>query len=1690
MKKKILLLLYLFSSLLVFSQPANDDCTGAISIGTLANPGPCGSGVINGAITSIAGTNVLATPENPYTTLTGCGMASPANSVWYTFVAPPLGFGVVINVANATFANPNIALWQGANCNVIAGLSCIVGAGGNATLNLMSGIISGQTYYIQISGNTGQSGTFTLNVNSYQDCSNCLDASSLTISPMPVNGSYQPGQTVHFCYHIDQYTQISNNWLHGIQLSFGGGWNAGSLVTYSQPNLLTWTCGTWDYYPAGVVSSAWGTVWPPGYYFDEDYDFFGNCFQDGDPGDNFGDGYSCNNCVINPNPTGWDFCWDLTVQTGCNPGMSLVVNVNTSGDGESGAWANVGCNSDGQTAFNALVACCPPNVASTSTCGNASTGTATATPIGSVGGYVYSWAPGGSSSQTATGLAAGAYVVTVTDANSCSSSASVTVLSDPVPTVNTVANFTPCAGTNVAVPAFTGSLAGTTYAWTNSNPLIGLAASGTGAIPSFTATNASGVPISSTITVTPTGAPPASCVGLPITFTITVTPAPTVSSAGPNQTVCGTTATLAGNAATVGTGVWTLVSGAGTITNPASAASGITALGAGANVFQWTITNPPCPASSSQVTITAGAPPTVSVAGPNQTLCGLTTTLAGNIAATGTGVWTLISGAGTITSPASPVSGVTALGAGANVFQWTISNPPCPASSSQVTITAGAVPTVANAGPNQTVCGVTATLAGNQAVLGTGTWTLISGSGTITNPALYNSGITALGVGANVFQWTIDLPPCPSTTSQVTITGVASPTVSVAGPNQTICGTTANMAGNIPAVGTGLWTLVSGSGTITNPASQITGITGLTSGANVFQWTISNPICPSSSSQVTITSVDNPTIANAGPNQNICGSIGTLAGNQATTGTGTWTLVSGAGTITNPALFNSGITALGMGANVFQWTITNLPCPASSSQVTITQGTPPTVSNSGPNQTICGFTATMAGNLPVTGTGLWTLVSGAGTITNPASEMTGITALGVGANVFQWSISNLPCPPSTTQVTIIGGAVPTVADAGPAQTVCGTNATLAGNQAIAGTGTWSLVSGTGTIINPALFNSGITGLGAGANVFQWTINLLPCPPTTSQVTLTGVPVSTVSNAGINQTICSNSTTLSGNTAVVGTGSWSLVSGTGTITNTALPNSGITALGIGANVFQWTITNPPCLPSSSQVTITQVATPTVAAAGANQAVCISNPIATLAGNSALTGTGTWTLVSGTGNITNPALPNSGVTGLAVGANVFQWTITNPPCPATSSQVTITVNPLPVITVNSTTICSGQAATLTAGGGTTYIWSAGATSTGVNTATASPLSSTTYTVTGTLAGCTSTAVSTVSVNALPTAVISGGGGVCTGGAAPSVVITFTGTPPWNFTYSCSGINTSAVSAASPYLINNPNAGTYTIVSVSDANCTGTVSGSAAVTFYPIPSPSFTANPLDGCVPLCVVFTNTSTVASGSISNYVWDFGNGVTATQQSPNFCYTVQGTFSVSLTAVSNFGCTASVTMNNLITAYPYPTAAFTAPYATSIYNTPVHFTDHSLGASFWNWDFGDPSSASNTSNVQNPSHDYSAIGSYCVLLTVDNGHCIDTSENCLIIEPEFTFYIPNTFSPNGDGNNDEFYGKGEGIKTYEMWIYDRWGNNVFYGGSMLNRWDGTMHKHIVQEDVYVYVVKLTDFRNEMHKYIGNVTVVK
>ncbi len=580
---KLLLFGLLLFSVGLLAQPANDDCAGAQALGTLGNPAACGAGVQNGATTTVAGTLNGATPENPYVTEAPCTagtMAAPANDVWYSFTCPANGVQGTIVISGAAFT-PNVAVWQG-TCAGMTGVGCAVGTPGNCTVNLPE-LVPGDSYLIQVSGNTGQTGAFTLQATAFVDCSVCNQASVLTATPPAPATGYAPGQTVHFCYHISDWNQVNVNWLHGVTVTLGAGWNAASLV--ATPPASCSGSGTWAYYPAGQTSCASGVLWGPGFYYTTTAGA-STCPGDG-PGNNFGD--NCQGAIAAGT---WNFCFDVTVAAGCNPGASLAVTCLSSGDGQSGSWSSTGCLSDVAANANSALNCCPPTMSETpATCG--ATGSATASAViggaGSQAPYVFAWTgPSGpvstttvnpGSSNTITNIPAGTYTVIVTDKNLCASTNTIVVTGGAAVTSAVTPHNITCAATgSITTTNAAGGTAPYTYAWAGPGAFVSAVQSPTGlttaGVYTLTVTDHVGCTFTITATVAQVGA-----------ITVTVN-SPTVCTGGSVAlTAAGATTYSWSNGATTnpitvtpGATSYTVIGTTGTCTNSAVSTVGVTAL--------------------------------------------------------------------------------------------------------------------------------------------------------------------------------------------------------------------------------------------------------------------------------------------------------------------------------------------------------------------------------------------------------------------------------------------------------------------------------------------------------------------------------------------------------------------------------------------------------------------------------------------------------------------------------------------------------------------------------------------------------------------------------------------------------------------------------------------------------------------------------------------------------------------------------------------------------------------------------------------------------------------------------------------------------------------------------------------------------------------------------------------------------
>ncbi|MCC6372310.1 MAG: tandem-95 repeat protein [Bacteroidia bacterium] len=805
------------------------------------------------------------------------------------------------------------------------------------------------------------------------------------------------------------------------------------------------------------------------------------------------------------------------------------------------------------------------------------------------------------------------------------------------------------------------------------------------------------------------------------TRVVVANPAPTAASAGPSQTVCyGTQIQLAGNTPTVigETGTWSVTPSAGvsiaSSTNPVTIVTGLSA--STSYTFTWKISNA-CGSSTSNVvyTTTSGQGPTIPNAGTDKCLGTVTSVnLTGNSPSVGTGTWSTVSGPNvpSITSPNTGNTSVTGLTTGTYYFLWSIGTGTCSVAKDTIAVTVNNSTSASNAGSNMSVCATATALSGNTPAVGVGTWSQFSGPGgvTIANPTLATSAISGLtNNGIYVFVWTISNGACSTNTSSVKVLSNVPPTAANAGPSQTICGTSANLAGNAPSLGTGIWSqtgLSANSPQITSPTLSNTSVSGFNTGVYNFNWSISSgPLCPASVSSVNI-NVSAP--ANAGSDINLC--YGTNAQLVGTPGSnGTWALISGPSspaTTTNSGYSSVVVSNMLSGTYVYEYTAPSLyGCAATTDQVNIIVSPYGTTPDAGADQSICLASTnsiTLAGNTPTVGTGLWSLLTGpSGNVasitsaSSPSSNVTGLTVPGV--YVFNWNISNGNCSSFSDVVRIQVDLAPSTASAGATQTnACATNFSLAANQPTSGIGVWTQSSGPSTAVfdSPNQPNPAVTGLSAGTYQFVWTISTgTACPPSSSTVSITFPTVPPTNPlGGSDLNLCqASSTVLAGNTISTGTSTWTSIAGpnTPTFSNANSPTSNIGNLVAGPYTLLWTASNGGCLVRDT-VLVVNSAQPNTANAGPSQTICPFTSLI-LSGNTPTAGTtGLWSYISGPGTpvILTPSAVTTTVLGTSVGSYVFRWTISSLNCAPSISNVTVEVNSACPTTISDATVTAAN------------------------------------------------------------------------------------------------------------------------------------------------------------------------------------------------------------------------------------------------------------------------------------------------------------------------------------------------------------------------------------------------------------------
>ncbi|MFL5752393.1 MAG: PKD domain-containing protein [Bacteroidia bacterium] len=1067
------------------------------------------------------------------------------------------------------------------------------------------------------------------------------------------------------------------------------------------------------------------------------------------------------------------------------------------------------------------------------------------------------------------------------------------------------------------------------------------------------------------------------------TMQLTFTPGPT-ANAGTNAFVCKDTLYIPLNGSvTIATGgQWTPILGStGSVTNSTSlstaqyipSAADLTN-GVAFVQLQTTTGNGTCGPSYDTVSIFFNPPPTAVISGTSDSSCVPLPITVNGTSSTGTNMWTT-SGDGTFadsslaTTVYTPGAADTTSGVVTLYFNTT-NNGGCKTVKDSITITLLQQPT-ANAGADVLVCQdtVSVPLSGSVTISTTGQWSNGPGAtGTINNPDSLTSatyvpspGDILAGSATLVLTTTIN-GNCNQATDTVKITFGPPPTVTATSANDSSCVTQPFVVNGNSSTGSGIWT-TSGDGSFASSTQDTTiytpGVNDATAGSvTIYFNTTNNSGCRTYKDSVQITLLPAP-LADAGNDTIVClnNMVVTLNGQTALSTGSNWTILgSNPGTLSSSTALNPTYTPspqeIAQGYAELTLTPTGLitSCPANSDTIRISYVTGPSVL-AGPDAFVCKDTSyiPLNGSVTVATGGQWNVINGSsGTIINPTSltnaqYVPSLADLAAGvAHLELQSTGNGTCVPNSDTIDIYFSNNPNVIASSGNDTSCvslpfsvsGTSSTNAGIWTSSGDGSFADTTQSSTVYSPGV-NDALSG---SVTVYYNSINNGGCQSRFDSVTVIILPAP-LANAGADTTSCLNSPAiqLNGSVALASGGIWTTTGASpGSFNN---PNA----------------LNPVYTPSAAEIT-----------QGYADVV--------------LTGQG---LISS--------------------------------CPPESDTVRITFVPGPTATIQSL----GDTLQVCEDTSLVNLTAAITVATGVN-----------WTTNGTGTFNTASSMSTqyqpsavdVSSGIVTLYVSSTGNGLCTQ-ASDSLKLVFYAVPSLTVTSANDTACTSnvmpinaATATGAGYWTSSGNgtflpdttalAATYTMGSADGSqvslvfhttNNNGCKSQLDTLKIDIIAGPSSAFTSTIVCPGALMNFTDASTVSSGFVSGWQWDFGDaGATATGQTPSHAYPGSGSYTVTLVTTSNNGCTD--TLIQPVTVYNVPVADFTIG-AACLYQ-PAQFSDASTVAGStitgWNWNFGN-----GTSTQQNPVDSFSVVSGNNVTLVVTSAQgCKDSITKSVSVLPQ------------------------------------------------------------------------------------------
>jgi gliding motility-associated-like protein len=798
-----------------------------------------------------------------------------------------------------------------------------------------------------------------------------------------------------------------------------------------------------------------------------------------------------------------------------------------------------------------------------------------------------------------------------------------------------------------------------------------------------------------------------------------------------------------------------------------------------------------------------------------------------------------------------------------------------------------------------------------------------------------------------------------------------------------------------------------------------------------------------------------------------------------------------------------------------------------------------------PNVGLCALPTTLT--VAVNALPTLSIINAAGsTILN--CTQTSISLNAVGAGSFAWANGVIPISTgSSINVTTPGTYTVGILD----QNGCTTSTSLVITQDI--TAPVAVITNNTNTSVLTCSTTSISLTGAGGTTFAWS-NGTSNFASTNTVSITNPGTYTLSTTGANGCVDTEIINITQNITPPVAGISSSVANNTLNCNTP----SITLTASGGVSYSWA-NGSTILGTSNTINVTSAGTYTLTATGANGCTDTENITITSQGNTIPTFNPIAPICAG-GSFTLPTNSLNAVLGSWSPAPNFFSTTTYTFTPnaglcANPITLTVVVNPYPVINAINDTICAGQTGTIstqvTVPGGA-YTW-AGTTNTAASLSLALNFSNS-YQVIYTVAGCADTAFASIEVKPVPQVTVQNST-ICVGqvgsvsasanlpngtwqwsngSTASSQALSPVATTNYNVVYTLNGcnslpatatitvlpvpsiiVNSPTICLGDPALLiatANPAGGNFywgPTASAGNNQITVTPTQDTIIPIYnvlngcfsdtifsqitvnPLPISNISASINQGCVPISVVFTPDIT----TYDTYSWESNNQNIGTTNALAFDFISAGTYNITLTTTLN-GCTSTATLTNPIIVDAYPIAAFEP--SSDMFTEPgqgLSFWNNSSGAQTYLWDFGDGS----TSTDFAPFHIFNNAENEEInvtLIAASNLGCTDTTEFLIEFDPGLVYYIPNSFTPDGDQYNQVFlpvFTYGIDPSNYSFEIYNRWGELIFESKNPAIGWDGTFGPDGIQCQNGSYIYKITikvPSRDERKVFEGHVNLIR